>query len=194
MGIFKLGSIRRKKPSKPEANNDNSKDETAADLLEEPKHKSVTTLPSAPSATELLLRSDTKTAKTSYQRAQAAEKRYRAKKDAERARQDYTASCKHLRSSCSEFGLGVKAALRAAGSSSAIVKEHQNSTASKADARKKERQLERQKKLDARMKKMEEKREKIAKEKAEAEAEAAAGEKPESDAIAEPEAEEAPTK
>ncbi|KAI5361310.1 hypothetical protein Slin14017_G080430 [Septoria linicola] len=166
MGIFRSPSqLLKKRKASSEAGED--KVETAASTAEATPEASADTpaptnpLPPAPSTTELLLRSDREKSQTAYQRAQKAEAAYRAKKNAERARNDYKSSKSHIKTSCIELKLGIKTAFSSARSSPSVLKEKQHNAGSKKAVRRQEKEEEKRKRLSAKLKKVQEQKAKL---------------------------------
>lgn len=118
-------------------------------------------IPYAPSTTELLLRSDREKSATAYRRAQKAEAEYRAKKDAERSRNDYKSSKSHIKTSCHELKLGLKTAFSSVKTSPAVLKEKQVNAGTRSAVKKQEKEDEKRRKLDAKLKKVKEQQAKL---------------------------------
>lgn len=140
-----MGLIKKKTP-KPDCDGDAAAAEAATPSL-----------PSAPSTTELLLRGEREKSQTAFQRAQNAERAYRAKKDADRARGYYKSTKSHFRTSCLELKLGLKSAFGAMRASPAIVQEKRTNAESKMELRKAKKDEAERKKLADKLKKAEEK-------------------------------------
>ncbi|CAI0642017.1 hypothetical protein CGCSCA4_v006291 [Colletotrichum siamense] len=129
-------------------------------------------LPTRPgtSGTENLLRTNRRQASDNYQRAQRAERTYRAKKRATAARADLSDAKTHYAECFKHLTRGLAVTFSAVKSLPYVFDEKQEAARQKAEAKKKQRALEKKKKLE----------EKLARENA-----AAEGETPAEDAAAE---------
>jgi len=100
------------------------------------------------SGTELILRSDCQKASTAFERAQRAEQKYRAHRQATNARKDIEELRAHFKSSKDHFKKGVALTWSAIKAIPAIIAEKQVNDREKMEAKKREKVAEKKKKLE----------------------------------------------
>ncbi|ETS82591.1 hypothetical protein PFICI_04467 [Pestalotiopsis fici W106-1] len=100
------------------------------------------------SGTENLLITNRRQASEQYLKAQRAEKAYRSKKHATRARESYNETKTHFREAFSHFGQGFKGIFSVIKAIPYLVGEKREQRRKAADSKKRQRDMERKKKLE----------------------------------------------
>ena len=132
-----------------------AKNHSPATKTEDETSAAPTALPHAPSAAHLALITERETTSDAYKKAQKAEKQYRTRRQAARARDQYTAAKTHLKTAYKEFGSGLKASVSVVRLLHYVLEDKVSATPEDKQKRKLERTASKRHKLEEKMKKIE---------------------------------------